>query len=600
MVETSDGNQFEGPFEALLQKFAQNGGDLIPYLLLVMEHVPALMTAVDKNGGILFASQHHSLLAGVDDDVSAITDCLALFPLQVHERVEALIKPGGSSERKPWEINVKHKDGSNHVYLMQSFVLSSGNTGDICFTLGIDKTNHDLMEQALRDHKSQIAYITFHDPLTGLANRSLFYDRMEKSLSRAKRSASNLALMLIDLDRFKVINDSLGRDAGDLFLKAVAEQLKSLLRDTDTVARLSGDEFVVVLENVTKAEDIENIASKILQVLAEPVDINGTEITCTASIGISLFPKDGDSTDKLLRHADLAMYRAKTAGKNRLQFYLKAMTDTAVNYLLLENDLRKAIENKDLVLFYQPQIDLQSAKVVGLEALVRWQHPEKGLVPPVEFIPLAEETGLIEPIGEWVLNHACERFKHWLDSGLNLGKIAVNLSARQFRQDNFDKIVQRALEASGLSAEYLELEITETSVMENAANTINMLNELNDMGLSLAIDDFGTGYSSLSYLKKFPIQKLKVDRSFIKDIDSNENDAAIAKSIIDLGHNMSLEVIAEGVERESQKEWLTAKGCDQVQGYFYSKPLSEEDLMKLVYDEKKVCNQNYCVLLHFD
>ncbi len=578
-----------------IQRLKVSGVDFSHHLMMMLEHLPVIAFAVNVKNELIFASKHFVKFMGVPDSLESVTDPKSLFPPVIRNRIETILKEFRSESMK-WEISINHKDGTRQTYAMQSFKINNGEP--VILTLGATSSCDLSIDEALRDQQSQIAYMAFHDPLTGLANRSLFYDRMEKSLSRAKRNNTNLALLLIDIDRFKNINDSLGQEAGDLFLKKVADILKNVLRDTDTIARLGGDEFIVVLENVNDALSIENVAQKLLDSLAKPVSILGNEITCTASIGISLFPKDGQSTDKLLRSADLAMYRAKSSGKNRLQFFLSAMTDTAMNYLLLENELRKAIEKNDLVLHYQPQIDLSTNQIVGVEALVRWEHPVRGLISPMEFIPLAEETGLIEPIGEWVLYHACKSFSRWKNKGLDLGKIAINLSARQFRQENFENILENILVKTGLAARYLELEITETSVMENAGKTVNLLHDLNKMGLSLAIDDFGTGYSSLSYLKKFPIHKLKVDRSFIKDVDRDEGGAAITKSIIDLGHNMSLEVIAEGVERETQKKWLIDKGCDQVQGYFYSKPLSEDELMRLVCDEKRICNDQYCIFLN--
>ncbi len=555
------------------------------YLAILLQHVPVLASVVNDKGEVLFASRYHTLLAGVADNPANIRLEADLYPAFVQVRLNSL--NAEIEGEQLWELSAKHKDGSLHHYQMRRFAMKSG-AERVSYTVGVDVTENKIAENTLRDHKSHINYVTFHDPLTGLANRSLFYDRMHKSISRAKRSESSLAIMLFDLDRFKNINDSLGHDAGDAFLKQVAKNLQNELRDTDTVARLGGDEFVIALENIVDGMDIENIARKLLTCLAQPITIQEHEISCTASIGISVFPNDGDSIDQLLKHADTAMYRAKAAGKNRFQFYQSAMSDTAVNYLLLENDLRRAIEQNELCLYYQPQIDLVSGRIIGLEALVRWQHKDRGMISPMHFIPLAEETGLIEPLGDWVLEHACERFQSWLLRGWNLGKVAVNLSTRQFRKDKFETGVHNILQRTGLPPKYLELEITESSAMENAASTIDMLKCLAQMGLSLAIDDFGTGYSSLAYLQRFPIQKLKIDRSFINDIDRNRQEAAIAKSIIDLAHNMSLEVIAEGVERSAQSRWLIDRGCDQVQGFYYSRPLSEEQLMALISDDKKV------------
>ncbi|SMF20599.1 diguanylate cyclase (GGDEF) domain-containing protein [Alteromonadaceae bacterium Bs31] len=572
--------------------WVNSGEDAHLYLAVLLQHVPVLASVVDSSGEVLFASRFHTLLAGVADNLTNIHQEADLYPAFVQERLASLKqKAMENGSEQYWELSAKHKDGSLHHYQMRRIVMNADpNSGSkaVAYTIGVDVTENKLAESALRDHKSQINYVTFHDPLTGLANRSLFYDRMHKSISRAKRSESSLAVMLFDLDRFKNINDSLGHDAGDAFLKQVAKNMQDELRDTDTVSRLGGDEFVVALENISDILDIESIARKLLECLAQPVIVQGHEISCTASIGISVFPNNGDSIDQLLKNADTAMYRAKAAGKNRFQFYQSAMSDTAVNYLLLENDLRRAIDQNELCLYYQPQIDLSSGRIIGLEALVRWQHKDRGMISPIHFIPLAEETGLIEPLGDWVLEHACERFQAWLEQGVNLGKIAVNLSTRQFRQDKFETSVHNILQRTGLSPEYLELEITESSAMENAATTIDMLKCLSQMGLSLAIDDFGTGYSSLAYLQRFPIQKLKIDRSFIHDIDKDTQESAIAKSIIDLAHNMSLEVIAEGVERPAQSSWLNERGCDQVQGFYYSRPLSEKQLFDLINDSERV------------
>jgi diguanylate cyclase (GGDEF)-like protein len=550
--------------------------------------LPALVSLVDMSGKVVYANERHLQLLGVGETLPELREEADLYPDSVASRLQEplfeLVREKGEYE---WELNVQHKDGKPHHYRICHRIIED-NTG-LLYNLAFGWEQSALIEQPDPDfeRKSQLSYLTFHDPVTGLANRSLFYDRVQKSLGRARRHNGKIALLLIDLDRFKNINDLLGRDSGDLFLRHVAQCLSEAVRDTDTVARLGADEFVIVLENISSASDIEIIAQKLQESLVRPIEIDGHEVSATASIGISLFPKDGDSVDQLLKNADMAMYRAKSAGKNRHQFFIKAMTDSTVNYLLLENDLKKAIENNELSLNYQPQVNLHSGRINGVEALVRWQHPERGMISPVEFIPLAEETGLIEPLGDWVLKTACQTFQSWLMQGLKFGKIAVNLSPRQFRQEHFEQRVMEVITETRLPPQYLELEITESSAMENAAETVSTLKCLSQMGLSLAIDDFGTGYSSLSYLKRFPIQKLKIDRSFINDVDTDDTDAAIAKSIIDLAHNMSLKVVAEGVERPSQSRWLIDKGCDQVQGFYYAKPLSEQDLLELSNDKNR-------------
>lgn len=572
--------------------FMGSGVDADVCIATLFSQVPGLFSAVNRQGEVLFANPHHLNVHEGGKLLPSLTDIQDLYPASAVSRItpNTLLTAVFDQDLRNWEMHLNNADGERRIYDMQHSVVRNPRTGeDIMLTSGIDVSAARLGDLPARYGKqANNSFVNFHDPLTGLANRSLFYDRSHKSLSHAKRGQTNMAIMLVDFDRFRNINDRLGREAGDSFLKHAAQSVVSVLRDTDTVARLSGDEFVVVLESIDHAQDIESITEKMLHVLAQPLQVHGQEMSCTASIGVSLYPKDGETIDQLLKHADLAMSRAKSLGKNRAMFYVKAMTGNAVNYLLLENDLRTAIESNEFVLHFQPQIDLRNGHIVGVEALVRWQHKVRGEIAPAEFIPLAEETGLIDQLGEWVLKKACESFQSWLVQGINLGKVAVNLSPRQFRQKDFQGMIVRTLLETGLPPQYLELELTESSAMENAAETIHVLRCLSDMGLSLTIDDFGTGYSSLAYLKRFPINKLKIDRSFIIDIDTNSADAAIAKSIIDLAHNMSLNVVAEGVERASQLRWLAERSCDHVQGFFYSKPISEEALMALVASNEKV------------
>ncbi len=554
------------------------------YLNAILFHSPALISVKDLNGNVVLASEHYKHLADVDESEGFVgKHVFDVYPKELAQLLwDSDQKVSEMKSSTETELEILHKDGTRHTYLMVKFPLrdKKDQVFGVC-TICTDITERKVAEDALREQQTRLNYMAFHDALTGLPNRSLFYDRIHHGLARAKRSNCKLALMLLDLDRFKYINDSLGHDAGDLLLKTFAHRLGESVRDMDTVARLGGDEFVVVLEGIQEVEDINSVANKMLSTLAKPVSIHGHEISSTVSIGVSLYPEDGDDTDTLLKNADIAMYKAKEAGKNNFQFYTEGMNATAVNFLLLENDLRRAIEHEQLTLYYQPQMDLQTGSLTGVEALVRWVHPERGLVSPANFIPLAEETGLIVPLGDWVLREACRQQKQWIQTGKYVGKVAVNLSPRQFRQKNFpDKVAQILLETE-LPAKYLELEITEGSAMEHAGETINQLNQLNQMGLSLAIDDFGTGYSSLAYLKRFPIQKLKIDQSFIHDIHVDQNDAAIAQSIIGLAHNMMLNVVAEGVENEQQADWLRQRGCDQAQGYLYSKPMAAKKLEEL-------------------
>ncbi len=550
------------------------------YLNAILRFSPALISVKDLDGNVVLASEHFHQIANIDDSGFVGKNVFDVYPRDVAQIMWDIDHATQHQQQTfETELDLMHKDGSVHTYLVVKFPLRNkeNNVFGVC-TIGTDISERKLAENALREQQSRLNYMAFHDALTSLPNRSLFYDRIFHGLARARRSNSRLALMLLDIDRFKIINDSLGHDSGDLLLKAIATRLNEGVRDMDTVARLGGDEFVVVLEGVHDLEDVVFVANKLLVTLARPMEISGHEITATVSIGVSIFPDDGSDADELLKNADIAMYKAKEAGKNNCQFYAKGMSATAVNYLLLENDLRRALEQQQFTLHYQPQVDLKTGELMGVEALVRWQHPDRGLVSPAHFIPLAEETGLIVPIGEWVLREACRQQKAWLDAGKRVGKMAVNLSPRQFRQKNFPGKVEAILRELDLPAEYLELEITESCAMEHAGETINQLNQLNQMGLYLAIDDFGTGYSSLAYLQRFPIQKLKIDSSFILDIHDDLNDAAIAKTIIGLAHGMQLKVVAEGVETEQQAEWLRQQGCDQGQGYLYAKPLTARQL----------------------
>ncbi|MGH1370570.1 MAG: putative bifunctional diguanylate cyclase/phosphodiesterase [Cellvibrionaceae bacterium] len=552
------------------------------YLNAILYHSPTLISVKDLDGNVVLASDYFKHLEGVDEMGYIGKNVFDVYEKEIAQVLWDSDKEATQSlEPVENELEMRHKDGSQHIYWMVKFPLKDKQDKifGVC-TICTDITERKQAEDALREQQSRLNYMAFHDSLTALPNRALFYDRINHGLARAKRSGNQLVLMLLDLDRFKYINDSLGHDAGDVLLKTLSGRLQESVRDMDTVARLGGDEFVVLLEGIQDSEDITSVAQKILLSVASPLNILGHEISTSASIGISVFPDDGQDTDTLLKNADIAMYKAKESGKNNFKFYTEGMNASAVNFLLLENDLRRAIETDQLMLYFQPQFDLQTGSLMGMEALVRWNHPDRGVVSPAHFIPLAEETGLIVALGDWVLRTSCAQQKKWLETGKYTRKVAVNLSPRQFREKNFPSRVAEILANADLPAQYLELEITESSAMEHAGETINMMNELNAMGLSLAIDDFGTGYSSLAYLKRFPIQKLKIDRSFVSDIAVDQNDAAIANSIISLAHNMSLNVVAEGVENDDQAELLRQRGCDMAQGFYFAKPMSVEQLDK--------------------
>ncbi len=474
------------------------------------------------------------------------------------------------------ELWNRRKDGEAHP-VWQNISAIRDDTGDIVQYISIfsDITDKKLSEQ-------RIEHLAHYDVLTDLPNRVLFNERCEHALIRARREGKKLVVMFLDLDRFKHINDSLGHPIGDRLLQNVAKRLNALIREEDTVARLGGDEFVLILEDVVDSNIIVPVAEKLLAAFNEPFDLEGSQLHVSSSVGIAIYPADGEDVTTLVRNADAAMYRAKESGRNNYQFYTREMTASARARVSLESSLRLAIERQQLVLHYHPQFDLKSGKLTGAEALVRWQHPEMGLVPPDSFIPLAEETGLILPIGEWVLRTACHQAKKWLDSGRQFGAVAVNISGNQIERGDIVDLVRQVLWETHLPAHLLELEITESFIMKHADEALDTLSALRKLGISLAIDDFGTGYSSLSYLKQMPINKLKIDRSFVSDVPEGKADAAITRAVIALGKGLSLHVVAEGVESEVQRQFLEDEGCHEAQGFFYTQPIPAEAFQEMM------------------
>jgi diguanylate cyclase (GGDEF)-like protein len=439
----------------------------------------------------------------------------------------------------------------------------------------------------LVETEEKLVYLANYDTLTGLPNRNLLLERLRQTLGRARRAHQKVAVLALDLDNFKMINDPLGHEVGDKVLCEIAQRLTQMVSEMGvTVARLSGDEFVVMFDTNNIVKDVSEMAPRLLDNISRPMTIDNHEMVITASIGISVYPSDSEDASLLVKNADTAMSRAKAAGKNTYQFFTAEMNKVALERLILENRLRKVLANNELCLYYQPQVELSSGKIIGMEALVRWQHPELGLVSPLKFVPVAEEMGLIIPIGEWVLRTACQQNKDWQRAGFPPLRVSVNVSSRQFQPSNLLETIKNALTDSSLNPIYLELELTESILMEEENNhpksTLELLTELQAMGVQIAIDDFGTGYSSLSYLKRFPVNTLKIDRSFIKDIDTNNDDAAIATAIIAMAHSLRLSVVAEGVENSEQLAFLQEQQCEIVQGFYFSRPIPVKEMTQML------------------
>ncbi|UGQ37256.1 EAL domain-containing protein [Janthinobacterium sp. PLB04] len=471
------------------------------------------------------------------------------------------------------------KDGSS--YWSELFVAPVRDDGDGALSHFV-VAQYDI--STVMRFEQEMEFQARHDILTGLANRALLRERLEQAMAVTRRSGLPLWVVFIDLDRFKFVNDTLGHDAGDLVLKSVAERLRDATREVDTVARLGGDEFVLLLPQHGNGEPGAAILQRIQDAVAQPLQLGEYEFFLSCCMGVAVYPDDGQNADTLIKHADIAMYRAKEQGRGNWQFYASGMNAGTLERLGLESELRHALERGQFHLEYQPQLDLASGAVVGMEALLRWQHPQLGRIPPASFIGLAEEMGLITPIGDWVLRTACAQTRAWQLAGHGPLRLAVNLSARQFKQRNLLHAVAQALAETGLDAAHLELELTESMVMHNVEQATAIMANLKALGVQLSIDDFGTGYSSLAYLRHFPIDVLKIDKTFVSDITHSDDDAAIVRAIISLAHSLRLKVIAEGVETEQQLAFLRQQGCDQMQGYLFSRPLAAPAFEALLHE----------------
>jgi diguanylate cyclase (GGDEF)-like protein len=436
--------------------------------------------------------------------------------------------------------------------------------------------------EGLEAANRQLRHLATHDALTGLPNRVLLDDRLEQAIEHAKRDAHQFGVLMLDLDRFKMVNDSLGHRAGDELLSEMAQRIQHAVRKLDTVARIGGDEFVVVLSPLAQRGDAQSVARKVIEAIREPVRIAGVDLNVSSSVGLAMYPEDAPTAESLLANADSAMYCAKQRGRNQIQCFEAGMDTSTRERVKRENDLQGALARGEFELYYQPKVDTASESFHSAEALIRWNHPELGIVPPADFIPIAEETGLIIPIGEWVMREACRQAREWQTQGLPPTRVAVNVTASQFRHANLVDIVRGALDAAGLSPQYLELELTESAVMTNPEESAAMLENLSVMGVNVSVDDFGTGYSSMSYLRRFPIDKLKIDRTFVMDLETRAEDVSIVQAIISLAHSLKLKVVAEGVETTQQLQTLKAMGCDQYQGFHFSPPLPAKEFNVLL------------------
>jgi diguanylate cyclase (GGDEF)-like protein/PAS domain S-box-containing protein len=539
----------------------------------IMAAAPEAMVISDETGRIVMTNAQTQQLFGYADHELIGQPVEILIPERLrasHAGHRGRYHGNPRTMGMRMDLVARRKDGSEFPVDISLGVLASEQGRLVVSAI------RDISERKL--HEAKITHQATHDALTDLPNRAYFRDLLARGLAQAQRTETLLAVLFLDLDGFKNINDTLGHEAGDALLKTVAQRIVGVLRKDDVVARQGGDEFTIMLQGIHTVPDIIQIADKLLEAVSRPVAHGEHPMYVTASIGITISPFDDEDVDSLLRNADTAMYQAKGAGKNRFSFYTAEMNAEIVDRMEIEAGLRRALDEDQFVLHYQPQAEIKGLGVIGMEALIRWNHPERGMIPPDRFIPVAEESGLIVPIGEWVLRTACRQIKEWQAAGFHDLKVSVNLSPRQFHQERLLEMIARVLEETGLDPRSgaLGLELTESMVMHNSERAASIMARLHAMGLSIAIDDFGTGYSSLSHLKRFPISTLKIDRSFVRDIASDPDDAAIASTVVALGHSLKLRVIAEGVETDDQLQRLRAMGCDEMQGYYLSKPLPVE------------------------
>ncbi|MGE5652334.1 EAL domain-containing protein [Noviherbaspirillum sp. UKPF54] len=542
---------------------------------LIAQHAGDYVSLLDADGAWVYASP--SCHAAFGNAIRAPGSYFDIVHADDRERLrEAFARLVGDGANSRLQYRVLEPERGER-YLESEASTIRGPSGKVSQVV--------MVSRDITDRKEMEAYIlhqSFHDTLTGLPNRLLLEDRMRQATAHLGRQHAPVAVLFIDLDRFKDINDTLGHASGDRLLQEVAERLGRCVREGDTVARLSGDEFVVLLAGLHDVQDAALVASKIVRAVGEPCQLGGRELRVSPSIGIAIFPDDGQNMDELLRNADTAMYHAKQEGRGRYSFFTARMNEAANERLAVGSALQRAIQEGEFMLYYQPKVSAADGELRGFEALIRWPQPDGEWMAPSKFIPIAEETGRIEPIGKWALHEAARQIRYWIEAGAKCCPIAVNVSARQFHQDSLAQDIQMALQRTGIPPGMLEAELTESAVMADPAKTIQALHQIRDLGVSISVDDFGTGYSSLAYLKRFPLDKLKVDAAFVRDIASDPDDAAIVSAIITLAHSLNLTVIAEGVETAEQMAFLIEHGCDEMQGHYFSKPVPTEEALEMI------------------
>ena len=554
---------------------AKSSGEILMALEKAVETMQTGVTITDPAGKILYINPAEAAMHGYSVEEIKGKNARILGPPEIWRPMSQPILKSFRRET----MNVRKDGGAFPVQLMSDVVTTPD--GDV---FAIITTSEDITER--KKNEETIRRLAFYDALTGLPNRALFKDRLGQIFAKVRRHGETIPVMFVDLDRFKNVNDTLGHSTGDLLLKAVAKRLKEIVRESDTVGRLSGDEFVIILPDMASSGDVTIVAAKILEKISEVFVINDMEVYITASIGISIFPQDGSNVEDLLKNADAAMYFAKEQGRNNYQFYSSAINGSLIEEIRIQSNLRKALKEKEFVVYYQPQLDLSSGLIVGAEALVRWQHPDYGLLSPGEFITLAEQAGVIADVGDYLLFTACAQNKAWQEAGFPPIRIAVNVSTYQFIRKGFVKMLKETLEEVKLEPSYLDLEFTESIVIKNTDFIRSTFSELRSLGVSCSIDDFGTGYSALNYLKFLPINRLKLDRSFVASLAKDANDRAISRAIITMAHELNLKVTAEGVESVQQLEFLCEHGCDEAQGFLFSRPRPARDFVRLLMGER--------------